>query len=81
MLEDNYSLIVKHPVQRERRLAIDQQPRQLGLSLLDRLVAQIAAIVLVKPGRGRVETRTRIVPASSEGLHSSSVAKLPSRGR
>ena len=80
MLEDNYSLIVKHSVQRERRLAIDQQPRQLGLSLVDRLVAQIAAIVLVKPGRGRVRPGP-YVPASSEGLHSSSVAKLPGRGR
>jgi hypothetical protein len=39
VLEDNYSLMVKHPVQRERRLAIDQQPRQLALSLLDRLIA------------------------------------------
>ena len=44
MLKDDRAWALEDPVQRQRWPAVDQQPRQLRLARLDRLVAQIVAI-------------------------------------
>jgi hypothetical protein len=47
VIEDSRAGVIEHAVEDERqRLAFGQEPRQLGLALLDRLVPQIASVKL-----------------------------------